>query len=82
MKTVVRTDERILTSDIFDRDSRVAHFTAGDHHTTIALEPGSYQDFYDAMAAAIRDGRPVPVDPQDAVGTMEILEQARQLASA
>jgi hypothetical protein len=23
MKTVVRTDERILSSDIFDRDSRV-----------------------------------------------------------
>jgi predicted dehydrogenase len=64
----------------FDRDTRVAHFGAGADRATIALEPGSYQDFYDDLAAAIRDGKPVPVDPQDAVRTMEILEGARRLA--
>ena len=29
--------------------------------------PGSYQSFYAQMVRALRDGAPVPVDPQDAV---------------
>ena len=42
----------------------------------VATEPGSYQDFYAAVARAIRDGGAPPVDPNDAVTTLEIIEAA------
>ncbi|WP_043646295.1 Gfo/Idh/MocA family protein [Nocardia thailandica] len=43
--------------------------------------PGDYPAFYAGMAAALLDGAPVPVDPRDAVTTLEILERARAVAS-
>lgn len=76
----LRVDGAMPSDPGFDHDTRVAHFGAGDERATIALDPGSYQDFYDAVAAAIRGQGPVPVDPRDAVRTMEILEEARRLA--
>jgi predicted dehydrogenase len=53
--------------------------THGDVHP-IPTEPGDYPAFYAAVAAALLDGAPVPVDPWDAVETLRILEQARELA--
>ncbi|MFE7797473.1 Gfo/Idh/MocA family oxidoreductase [Nocardia sp. NPDC057440] len=41
---------------------------------------GDYPAFYSAMAAALLDGAPVPVDPRDAVATLRILEAARRSA--
>jgi predicted dehydrogenase len=76
----LRVDGAMPSDPGFDRDTRVAHVGAGDERATVALDPGSYQDFYDAVAAAIRGEGPVPVDPRDAVRTMEILEEARRLA--
>jgi predicted dehydrogenase len=37
-------------------------------------EPGAYQQFYAGVVAALRDGAPPPVDPQDAVAGLEIIE--------
>lgn len=76
----LRVDGALPSDPGFDRDTRAAHFAAGDDRATVALEPGSYQGFYDDVAAAIRGDGPVPVDPQDAARTMEILEEARRLA--
>ncbi|KUZ99214.1 oxidoreductase [Burkholderia ubonensis] len=39
---------------------------------------GQYAEFYRALAAAIREGAPFPVSPQDAVDVMTIIELAAQ----
>lgn len=44
--------------------------------------PGDYPAFYSAMAAAVLDGAPVPVDPRDAVTTVRLLAKARESAAA
>ncbi|MFI9407718.1 Gfo/Idh/MocA family oxidoreductase [Nocardia sp. NPDC052316] len=51
-----------------------------------AVEPvptiaGDYPAFYAALAAALLDGGPVPVDPRDAVATLRVLESARRSAA-
>ncbi|WP_024801302.1 Gfo/Idh/MocA family oxidoreductase [Nocardia sp. BMG51109] len=55
--------------------------TEGDVHPTPS-EPGDYPAFYAAMADALLDGLPVPVDPWDAVAALQVLEQARSVAAA
>ena len=40
--------------------------------------PGAYQEFYAAMVRALRDGAPLPVDPQDAIAGLEIIEAAQR----
>jgi len=47
----------------------------------IKTVPGAYQSFYAGMVAALREGAPLPVDPEDAVIGLEIIEAA-QRASA
>jgi predicted dehydrogenase len=48
----------------------------------IRTEPGRYQDFYAEVAAALRDGAPMPVDPAESVAALEIIETAhRQVRS-
>lgn len=47
----------------------------GDTHP-IKTEAGRYQEFYSAVAAALRDGGQMPVDPRDSVAVLEIFEAA------
>jgi predicted dehydrogenase len=42
----------------------------------IRTEPGRYLDFYSGVEAAVRDGRPMPVDPRDSVVALEVMEAA------
>ncbi|WP_280461710.1 Gfo/Idh/MocA family oxidoreductase [Nocardia carnea] len=44
--------------------------------------PGDYLAFYRALAEAILDGAPVPVDPHDALAGLRILEAARESAGS
>lgn len=53
----------------------------GDDREPVQTEPGAYPRFYAGVAAAIRDGTAPPVDPEDAVGTLEILEAASASAA-
>ncbi|MBM0259328.1 oxidoreductase, partial [Micromonospora sp. 4G55] len=46
----------------------------------VPTDPGRYQDFYAQVAAALRDGTPMPVDPRDAVATVELIELAHRSA--
>lgn len=46
----------------------------------VATVPGSYPWFYAALAAALRSDAPLPVDPDDAVTGLEIIEAARASA--
>jgi predicted dehydrogenase len=50
---------------------------AGDAVRTVPTEAGAYQEFYRGLVASLRDGAPPPVDPQDAVSGLEVLEAAR-----
>ena len=48
----------------------------------IATERGNYPGFYAGVAAAIRDGAPVPVNPRDALATMRIIARAHEIAGS
>lgn len=48
----------------------------GDAAVPVRSEPGAYQQFYAGVVAALKDGAPPPVDPQDAVAGLEIIEAA------
>lgn len=45
--------------------------------STVAVptEPGRYQDYYAAVAAAVQDGKPNPVDPADSLRGLEMIRQ-------
>jgi predicted dehydrogenase len=47
----------------------------------VPTEAGRYQDFYAQLAAALRGGAPLPVDPADSVGVVELIELAHQSAA-
>lgn len=47
----------------------------------VRTERGSYGELYRELADALRTGGPVPVDPNDAVAVLEIIEAARQSAA-
>lgn len=46
----------------------------------VRTEPGSYERFYDGVAAALLEGAPPPVDPEDSVAGLRVLDAARQSA--
>jgi predicted dehydrogenase len=54
----------------------------GDAAAPVRSEPGAYQQFYAGVVAALRDGAPPPVDPEDAVAGLEIIELARSQVAA
>ncbi len=51
--------------------------TPGDS-SPVATEPGCYQRFYADVAAALRGGGALPVDPADSVEGLRIIEAARR----
>ncbi|HZU58424.1 MAG TPA: Gfo/Idh/MocA family oxidoreductase [Actinocrinis sp.] len=54
--------------------------TPGDERPYPSL-PGDYPAFYAAVATALRDGGPRPVEPADAITALEVLEAARLSAA-
>ena len=55
---------------------------ADDHSERVPTEAGDYGRFYEGVVACLRHGAPPPVDPLDAVRTMEVLDSARASASS
>jgi len=53
----------------------------GQTQRAVKSEPGAYQTFYERMVRCLRDGAPPPVDPEDAVRGLEIIEAARRSAA-
>ena len=49
--------------------------------TPVPTEAGDYPAFYAGMAAAIRDGAPVPVDPRESLEVVRIIERAHAIAA-
>lgn len=52
----------------------------GDERRAVPTPPGDHADFYRDVARWLVDGGPVPVDPWDAVRTLEVLDAARASA--
>jgi scyllo-inositol 2-dehydrogenase (NADP+) len=47
--------------------------------TPVPTERGAYAAFYAAMAAAMRDGAPPPVDPADALAALRLIAEAHEI---
>ena len=56
---------------------RWGRLVSGETSREVPTEPGSYGSFYAGVAASLRSGAPPPVDPQDAVAVLELLDEAR-----
>jgi predicted dehydrogenase len=54
---------------------------AGDHIEAVQTNAGAYPVFYAAVVAALADGTPPPVDPNDSLRGLEIIEAARRSAA-
>ena len=52
----------------------------GASATPTPLDRGDWGAFYRALALALREGGPPPVDPHDAVAVLEVIEAARKAA--
>lgn len=53
----------------------------GDSGEKVHSDRGRWDTFYPAFAAAVRGAGPVPVDPWDAVASLEVMEAARRSAA-
>lgn len=60
-----------------DRDGRLG---AGGAGSRLPTRPGAYEEFYRLFAEAVRGEGGPPVDPADAVRTLEVIEAARRSA--
>jgi predicted dehydrogenase len=58
-------------------ESRWGRLVRGEQSETVPSEPGAWPSFYVALEQAMRTGGPPPVDPSDAVATLEVLDAAR-----
>jgi predicted dehydrogenase len=54
---------------------------AGDDVRHIPTERGDYREFYMALARSLREGAEPPVDANDAIATLEIIERARAVGT-
>ena len=78
----LRRGERPVSPDwATEPRGRWGSLGAGDATHTVATEAGAYQGFYAALAAALADGAPPPVDPNDSVAGLEVIEAARRSAA-
>jgi scyllo-inositol 2-dehydrogenase (NADP+) len=59
---------------------RWGRLSTGDGERTVETEPGAYPEFYRGIAASLRDGTPPPVDLEDSVAVLRIIETAQESA--
>jgi len=52
-----------------------------DDTKPVPSENGAYEQFYVQLVAALRDGGPLPVDPESAIAALEIIEDAFESAN-
>ena len=64
-----------------DQWGRLSANVAGLHvDGRIESQPGAYQSFYAALRDALHSGGDPPVDPEDAIGVLRIIDAARESA--
>ena len=54
--------------------------STGDGARRVETVPGTYRSFYEGVVGALRDGAPPPVDPDQVVSALEVLDAARLAA--
>ena len=54
--------------------------STGEGIRAVETEPGAYQEYYGGVAEALRSGARPPVDVQDSIDVLEVLEAARESA--
>jgi len=54
---------------------------AGDDVRHLRTEPGCYECFYEGVVASLKEGAPAPVEPEEAVAVLEVIEAARRSAA-
>jgi len=59
---------------------RWGRLVRGDEEEPVASERGRWSEFYEGVVRAVRHGTAPPVDPEDALATLEVLEAARRSA--
>ena len=59
-----------------DKPEEYGQFSDGARTETVRTEPGRYQEFYAGVAAAILDGAPLPVPPEEARDMVAVIEAA------
>jgi predicted dehydrogenase len=59
-----------------DPDERWGELATGDEARRIETVPGAYQRFYEGLVPALREGAPPPVDPDQVVAALEVLDAA------
>jgi predicted dehydrogenase len=62
------------------RPDRWGRLSTGDGERTVETERGAYPEFYRGIASSLRDGTPPPVDPNDSVMGLGIIEAAQESA--
>ncbi|HEX8995624.1 MAG TPA: Gfo/Idh/MocA family oxidoreductase [Ktedonobacterales bacterium] len=70
----------------YGREARDAWGTLATEINGVAISgsveslPGRYQDYYAGVRDALRDGKPVPVEPEEALRVIRVIEAARESA--
>jgi scyllo-inositol 2-dehydrogenase (NADP+) len=54
---------------------------AGSNVRPVPTRPGAYQRFYEGVVATLREGEPPPVDPNEVISALEVLEAAKASAA-
>ena len=62
-------------------ESRWGRLVKGEESEAVPSEPGAWPAFYTELERALRAGGPPPVDPADAVATLEVIDAARRSAA-
>ena len=57
-------------------EERWGRLVRGEESCPVPASPGAWSEFYRRVAAALRGDGELPVDPDDAVEVLEILERA------
>jgi scyllo-inositol 2-dehydrogenase (NADP+) len=80
-EAALRSGRRPGTPDWgLDPESGHGLLVVGDEVRAVPTERGAWPRFYEGVVAAVRDGSPPPVDPNDAVAVLDVIESARRSA--
>jgi predicted dehydrogenase len=77
----LRETGRAATGGYAEPQERWGRLVRGDEARVVPSEPGRWDLFYPAVAAAVRGTAPTPVDPADAVAALRVIEAARTSAA-
>jgi predicted dehydrogenase len=78
LRTGRRPDDPIFGREPEDRWGSLG---TADQLRRVPTVPGAYRRFYEGVVLALREDAPPPVDPDDVVAGLEVLEAARQSAN-